>query len=195
MRTHDISTKSRRERLVAHLRNAPTMLLRLGVAALLAGILASCGTSQSVTLHGGSSGSTSATPTTTSSAPSIPGQTSVRPCLGVQSGATSVGTPTRVLTPRPEGMAEPIVAHVGDLLQVRLPSTQVWQLTSTPPADKVTVLQPAGYENAELAVCIWNVRAKGAGTVTLSFTGTANCEPSRPCPAYASRAVFTIEVM
>jgi hypothetical protein len=77
-------------------------------------------------------------------------------------------------------------------VQVRLPLTQQWQLTQA--GQGVALLQPAGIEDDGLRACVWAFTARAAGDVRLTFTGTALCEPSQPCPLYARIELYLVHI-
>jgi len=159
-----------------------SILFIVPIVLLLAFVLAACGTNS-----GSSTGSTGSTPT---SAP-----TTVKD--------TATGCPnTAVINPPP---ANPnvtirltnsngtIVAHNGDLIEVRLPFGQQWSAPTT--AGNVLQLQtPAGYAVSADKVCIWHFIAKNTGTAELSFSSKAICKAGQMCPLYIMRVPFTIDV-
>ncbi len=113
----------------------------------------------------------------------------VRPCPGPYASVAQAGTPALVLTDAaPSGGV-----HVGDLVQVRLPSTQHWTFDNHPgPLDLV---QPAGAQDAQMNVCFWTFRARTTGSVTLYFTGTQPCEgPGTACSTATVPKSFTVSV-
>src|SRR5215470_11755261 len=88
--------------------------------------------------------------------PTQPGNgTTLHPCPGPFGSASGVGSLTLVLspaspqaTPAPNQVDPPPregSAHVGDLLQVRLPITEQWELTQA--GQGVELMRPAGIED------------------------------------------------
>lgn len=164
--------------------SVPPLLLLAAVAAVA--FLAGCGQS-SVTAGAPGAGA----PTATSSTPLIPGGTSIRPCPGPTGSASTAGTPTLVF----KGGASDAsgAAHVGDLIQVRLPVTQHWQLQKA--SASAVIVGQGGVQDGALNACVWSFRATAAGQITLSFVGTALCDqPGVPCPQYARLATYTVTV-
>jgi hypothetical protein len=81
---------------------------------------------------------------------------------------------------------------LGALVQVQLPTQARWSYDSTTPAS--ALLQPAGYEDTQRQVCVWNFRTSQAGTLTLQFTGVGLCEGKGSCPVPVLRETFTVLV-
>lgn len=131
----------------------------------------------------------SPTPRAHSTPSSSPGATS---CPGGSSGTiSSAGTPSVVVNGGlPDRSAS---AHVGDLIQVRLPATFHWSYHAAAPAPEL--LQPAGYEDKGQKVCIWNFRAHSAGTYALRFAGAPICDPKGPCPLVISVSTITLHIV
>jgi hypothetical protein len=85
------------------------------------------------------------------------------------------------------------MAHVGDVIEVRLPFGHQWSgpiLSS----GNLQVQQPAGYAWKSDSVCIWRFVAKSAGTATLNFTSRPLCKPRQMCPMYIAEIPLTITV-
>lgn len=86
-----------------------------------------------------------------------------------------------------------VIAHNGDLIEVRLPFGQQW----AGPAISQGVLQvqqPAGYASMSDKMCIWHFVAQGTGTTQLNFTSRAICKKGQLCPQYVLDVPFTIAV-
>jgi hypothetical protein len=112
----------------------------------------------------------------------------LKPCPGGAGDALSSGTPALILV---DG-ATTGSAHVGDLIQVRLPTSLRWNYTGG-----IAALAPtaqAGEIDASRGICFWNFLAQSAGKGTIDFTGTALCEPMQPCAMFARDAHFTITI-
>lgn len=169
-----------------HLPARFSLSLWLLLAAVVAILLAGCGQS-GATVGAPSVGA----PTTTSSTPSIPGKTSIRPCPGPTGSASAAGTPALVFSGgASEGSG---VAHVGDLIQARLPVTQHWQLQKA--SASAMIVGQGGVQDGALNACVWSFRATAPGQITLTFVGTALCDqPSDPCPQFARLASYTVTV-
>src|SRR5579863_4719234 len=131
------------------------------IVLILAFVLAACGT------NSGSGTSTGSTPVPT--APT----TSNGTAMGCPSNAvvtTSPVTPNvTILLNNSNGT---VVAHNGDLIEVRLPFGQQWSVPTT--TGNVLQLQtPAGYAMSADKVCVWHFIAKSTGTAEVSFSGRA----------------------
>jgi hypothetical protein len=162
--------------------SVPLLLLATIAAALLTG----CGQSSATAGTPGAGA-----PTATSSAPPIPGGTSIRPCPGPTGSASSTGTPALVFSGGASDTSGS--AYVGDLIQVRLPVTQHWQLQQA--SASAVIVGQGGVQDGALNACVWSFRATAAGQITLAFVGTALCDqPGLPCPQYARLATYTVTV-
>lgn len=179
-------------------RLAPLSVLALVLALAVAG----CGAAGTVGASGGSGapggGAASSTPTPKASVnPGGPNKTSVRPCLGPFGSVSDVRPqPAVVLTPAtpPDHTA---TAHIGDVIQVRLPTTRSWRYlnNTSDSSGAVALLQPAGVQDGTLGVCVWNFKALSAGTAALSFAGAPLCDqPGAVCPQNILALDFTITV-
>lgn len=160
---------------------AMTALAACGLLALLA--LAGCG----VTTTNGAAGSapnTTATATASALASSRAGA-----CPGPAGSVNDAGVPALVLTPQTANHSGS--AHVGALVQVRLPDASHWDYLSTA---RLAPLTPAGVHDATVGVCVWNFRPASAGTVKLSFARSAICHPGTPCPMYMQQVSFALDV-
>lgn len=176
------------------------LALRLSGALALAAILAALAGCGVTTGPGGEQGaSTSPSPTGTTqvspTATTRPAATktatssSATPCPASDQGP---GNPALILTPpTPDRSGS---AHVGDMVQVRLPTTTKWSFTSAQPTGTLTATQPSGALIRSVNACVWSFRAAAAGTATLSFIGQAICEPGKPCPNYRLAMNFTVTV-
>jgi predicted small secreted protein len=158
-----------------------SILFIVPIVLILAFVLAACGTN---------SGSGSGTGSTPTSAPTTAKDTAT----GCPSTAVVTPPPaTPNVTIRLTNSNGTIVAHNGDLIEVRLPFGQQWSLPTT--TGNVLQLQtPAGYAVSADKVCIWHFIAKSTGTATLSFSAKAICKPGQMCPLYIMRVPFTIDV-
>lgn len=113
-------------------------------------------------------------------------------CPGGLGAGTGVAAPALVLTIK--DASHESRAHVGEVIQVRLPATQRWTLGKGGEGG-LMLLQPAGYWDERLSTCVWNFKADKAGATTVRFVGTAICEPEQMCPAYAVDEEFSIAVV
>lgn len=179
------------------------LALRLGAALALAALLAMLAGCGVTTGAGGEQGASEApSPTgTTQSAEVSPTATS-RPAATKTATASSAmpcpasdqeaGNPALILTPTTPNRSG--AAHIGDIVQVRLPTTTKWSFTSAQPAGALTATQPSGVLIHAVNACVWSFQAAAAGTATLSFIGQAICEPGKPCPNYRLAMNFTVTV-
>lgn len=179
------------------------LALRLGAALALAALLAVLAGCGATTGPGGEQGaSTSPSPTgTTQPAEASPTATprpaatktapssSAMPC---PAGDQGPGNPALILTPTTPNRSGS--AHIGDIVQVRLPTTTKWSFTSVQPTGTLTATQPSGVLIHAVNACVWSFQAAAAGTATLSFIGQAICEPGKPCPNYRLAMNFTVTV-
>ena len=180
-----------------------SMALRLcGALALLAllGVVAGCG---ATTGPGGEQGvSSSPSPTgATQSAAASPTATSRRAPTTTTTSSSAVacpasdqglGNPALILTPTTPNRSG--AAHVGDMVQVRLPTTTKWTFQSSQPTGMLTTTQPSGVLIHSVNACVWSFQAASAGTVSLPFIGQAICEPGKPCPNYRIAMTFTVTI-
>lgn len=135
--------------------------------------LGACGTPTQTQSSTGTTGGTAsaATATSTASGGVIPGGgMAVRPCPGQVSDATQVGALSLTLTQKNSTGS----LQVGELVQVRLPTTLHWALNNQP--THLTSVGEAGGQDTTLNVCYWTFRAQSAGTDTLNFSGTQPCD-------------------
>jgi hypothetical protein len=125
-----------------------------------------------------------------------------RACDGPDGSVSDVGTVGLVLstsspmaTGTPEvGGLQPYVgsAHVGDIIQVRLPTTNRWNLSTV--TEGLTLLSPSAALDTGHGVCFWNFKAASAGDARIDFVGGALCARGQACPAYARLASFVVHV-
>jgi hypothetical protein len=102
------------------------------------------------------------------------------------------GSPTLILTPTTPDRAGS--AHVGDIVQVRLPTTSKWTYAPAQSAGALSLTQPSGVLIHSLNACVWTFKAVAAGTQTLPFTGQAICKPGQPCADYRIAMTFSVAV-
>lgn len=112
------------------------------------------------------------------------------PCPGGMGSISGAGTPAVVLNQA--GIDVSARAHVGDLVQVRLPASLRWSYAGSAPAG--TLLQPAGYEDLAAKACVWNFRPVSAGTLSLRFSGSGICDAKTKCPQFQLAAFYTVVV-
>lgn len=169
----------------------------LALAALIA-ILAACGVTTAPTGEQGAPLSATPTPTATATT-ALPTPRPAATKTATSSGATpcpasgqSPGNPALILTPTTPNRSGS--AHVGDMVQVRLPTTSKWTFDSSQPTGAMTSTQPSGVLIHSVNACVWSFQAATAATASLSFTGQAICEPGKPCPNYRIAMTFTVTI-
>lgn len=162
-------------------------------------LVAGCGVT---TANGGelSSGTPSATSsaTATASPATSSAPTPTRTTTGGSSAvacpdsSASPGNPTLILTPNTPGRAGS--AHVGDMAQVRLPTTSKWSYAPAQSSGALSLTSPSGVLIHSLDSCVWSFKAVADGTQTLSFTGQPICKPGQSCPDYRIAMTFDVTV-
>ena len=170
-----------------------TLTLTLGL------LVAGCGVT---TANGGESASgtpsatISATATSSPAPPSAP--TPTRTATGGNSAVAcpdssdGPGNPALILTPNTPDRAGS--AHVGDVVQVRLPTSSKWSYAPAQSTGALSPTQPSGVLIHSLNSCVWSFKAAADGTQTLSFTGQAICMAGQPCADYRIALSFTVTV-
>lgn len=130
-----------------------------------------------------------ATRTPTSVTGSVDNGAGSNRCPGGLSAITDIGAPQLILGA--DGILQGTI-HPGELIQVRLPATTRWSFHN---ADtQAGLLQPAGYEDHQHNVCVWNFRPRSTTSLSLTFTGTALCTGKGLCPQYVFRETFSVQV-
>lgn len=104
----------------------------------------------------------------------------------------SAGNPALILTPTTPDRSGS--AHVGDLVQVRLPITSKWTYQSSAPAGTLAAARPSGVLIHAVNACVWSFQAAAVGTASLSFIGQPLCDPGKPCPNYRIAMSFTLTI-
>ncbi|GAC1359212.1 MAG: hypothetical protein NVSMB38_42790 [Ktedonobacteraceae bacterium] len=94
---------------------------------------------------------------------------------------------------KPSQMNASITAHVGDVVEIRLPFGQRWTGPTTSQGS-LEIQQPSGYAWKTDKVCIWRFTAKSAGTTNLEFHQQALCKAGQLCPMYIAEFPFVITV-
>jgi hypothetical protein len=130
------------------------------------------------------------TSTSTSTSTSTPATgLDTQACAGPLGSVSDAGTPGLLLTPASVSGQ----AHVGDLIQVRLPMTNRWDFN--PGSSGLAPLQPAAVRDMTSKACFWNFRGQSTQDVKLSFMQTALCAANSPCPLYARQVTFTVHIV
>lgn len=172
----------------------------VGPLTLALGLLvAGCGVT---TANGGESASRtpsatiSATATASPAPPSVPTPTRTgaggASAVACPDSSDSPGNPSLILTPTTPNRAGS--AHVGDMVQVRLPTSSKWSYGQAQSSGALSPTQPSGVLIHSLNSCVWSFKAIADGTQTLSFTGQAICKPGQPCADYRIAMTFSVSV-
>ncbi|GAC1393117.1 MAG: hypothetical protein NVS4B12_16570 [Ktedonobacteraceae bacterium] len=165
-------------------RSLPSFFLAL-VLLVLTCLVVACGSNIGSGSGAGSSGPTNPSPT------AVKGYGTAQGCPSdlVVSNAPSAAN---VIVKLNQTHA-PITAHVGDVVEIRLPFGQRWT-GPTALQGTLEVQQPSGYAWKTDNVCVWRFVAKSAGTTTLEFHGQALCKAGQLCPMYIAEFPFVITV-
>ncbi|HEX5439431.1 MAG TPA: hypothetical protein VFW76_00980, partial [Ktedonobacterales bacterium] len=138
----------------------------------------------------------SATATASPAPPSVP--TATRTGAGGSSavacpdGSGGPGNPALILTPTtPDRTGS---AHIGDVVQVRLPTSSKWSYGPTQSSGALSLTQPSGVLIHSLNSCVWTFKAVADGTQTLTFTGQPICKAGQPCPDYRIAMTFSVAI-
>lgn len=162
--------------------------LNLLVLFLLAFLFAGCGK----TSTGGSSTVGSSPTAISTSAPTpVKGYGSVNGCPS-NIVVTTKPTNANVIL-QPSDINTTIIAHNGDVIEVRLPFGHKW----AGPLVSQGILQlqsPAGYAWKTNNACIWRFVAQGTGSAQLNFSGRPLCKPKQMCPLFIMAIPFKITV-
>ena len=141
----------------------------------------------------GSNGGTGAGGSTPTPAPKTPVATSAGTSEGCPSTATISGTPSKPDVTILATTSDTVIAHNGNLIEVRLPFGQSWSGPTTSQG-VLQLQQPAGYASQTDKACIWHFIAQGTGTQTLTFSAHAICQKGQLCPMYVLSRQFTVDV-
>ncbi len=110
-------------------------------------------------------------------------------CPGGIDNDVSAGVPQLVLGVG--GVRAGQVRH-GELIQVRLSATNRWSFHGT--GTLAGLLQPAGIEDQQHHICIWNFRPQTVTSLTLTFIGTSLCVGKGACPQFRLNETFSVQV-
>ncbi len=109
---------------------------------------------------------------------------------------TVVSTPPKLanVTIRDTDINSTVTAHVGDIIEVRLPFGQKWTGPSSLPSN-LQQQQPAGYAWTSDNVCIWRFTAQSVGRAQLDFHSQALClKKDEACPGVITKDTIIIDV-
>lgn len=174
-------------------------VMRLIGLLALALLMAGCGIT---TANGGElasdtpSATISATVTPSPVPPSVPTPTRTATggtgAVACPDSSDSPGNPALILTPTtPDRTGS---AHVGDIVQVQLPTTSKWTYTPAQSAGALSPTSPSGVLIHSLNSCVWSFKAVADGAQTLSFMGQAICKVGQPCADYRIAMTFSVTV-
>jgi len=167
----------------------------LALALLVAGCGVTTGSGGELA-SGTPSATISATATPSPAPPSAP--TPTRTTTGGNSAVAcpdssdGPGSPTLILTPTTPDRAGS--AHVGDIVQARLPTSSKWSYGPTQSSGALSPTQPSGVLIHALNSCVWSFKAVADGTQTLTFTGQPICKAGQPCPDYRIAMTFSVAI-
>lgn len=150
-------------------------------------IVAACGTNAGSGTSTGSTGSSPANPSPTA----VKGYGTAQGCPSDFVVSTAPSTANVVV--KPSQTNGTVTAHVGDVVEIRLPFGQRWT-GPTASAGGLEIQQPSGYAWKTDKVCIWRFTAKSAGTTNLEFHEQALCKAGQLCPMYIAEFPFVITV-
>jgi len=150
-------------------------------------IVAACGSNAGSGTSTGGTGSSPANPSPTA----VKGYGTAQGCPSDMVVSTAPSAANVLVKPSQTNAA--ITAHVGDVVEIRLPFGQRW---TGPTASEggLTIQQPAGYAWKTDNVCVWRFTAKSTGTTNLEFHQQALCKAGQLCPMYVVEVPFVINV-
>ena len=159
-----------------------SLFLIVSLALLLVFVLAACGSNGGI---GAGAGST-ATPQPTL----VQGHGTDNGC---PNNAIVTTAPTANVTIKLADAHSPVVAHVGDVIEIQLPFGLRWT-SPTPSGGELQLQTPAGYAATAPKMCIWHYSAQSAGVAHLTFLARVICKKDILCPLAVRIVMFTIEV-
>jgi hypothetical protein len=153
----------------------------------LAGIVAACGSNAGSGTTTGGTGSSPVNPSPTA----VKGYGTAQGCPSDMVVSTAPSAANVVVQSSQKNAT--ITAHVGDVVEIRLPFGQRWT-GPTVSQGNLTIQQPSGYAWKTDKVCVWRFTAKAVGTTSLDFHQQALCKPGQLCPMYIAEFPFVINV-
>ena len=169
---------------MSHIPHPHRPIVLIGLLSILLLVLAVYGPKASSTTTG--SGSSSPTPTTTSR-----GYGSIHGC---PSDAVVSNAPKQAnVIIGNKDINSTVIAHTGDIIEVRLPFGQKWSGPAFIPSN-LQQQQPAGYASTPDNACIWRFVAQSAGVAQLDFYMQALFLNGQICPMFIADMPFTIDV-
>ncbi len=153
----------------------------------LAFALSACGAGS--TNSGSSGGSTGSTPT---AAPTpVKGYGTSHGC---PSDMVVSATPAKAnVVIKPANTSNTITAHVGDVIEVRLPFGHKWGGPNSSPSN-LQLQSPAGYAWTAESVCVWRFKATGSGSTQIDFSSQPLCKAGQMCPMYILELSFKVNI-
>jgi hypothetical protein len=103
------------------------------------------------------------------------------------------GHPALVLTPLT--LDHSASAHVGDMVQVRLPTTTKWTYDAAQVSGPLIPAQPSGVLVRAVSACVWTFKANAKGAELLTFEGQAICRAGQPCPNFRVKLAFSVSIV
>jgi len=94
---------------------------------------------------------------------------------------------------KPANANSTITAHVGDVVEVRLPFGHKWGGPNTA-VSNLQLQSPAGYAWIADSVCVWRFNATGTGSTVLNFSSQPLCKAGQMCPMYILELAFKVNV-
>ncbi len=153
--------------------------------------VAACGTNAGSS-SGGSTGSSSGSGTSSKShAATVKGYGTAQGCPS--DSVVSSAPPAANVVVKQNMTHSPIMAHVGDIIEIQLPFGHKWTGPNASQGN-LEIQQPAGYAWKTDNICVWRFIAKAAGTTKLDFHLQALCKKGEMCPMYIAVVPFTITV-
>jgi hypothetical protein len=175
---------------MSHIPHPQRQIAIISILGILLLVLAACGPNASSSTTGAPTPHSTPYPTPTPTATAVGGYGD-HGCPG--NTVVSTAPKQANVTIRLTDINSTVSAHVGDLIEIRLPFGQKWSGPSSIPAN-LQQQQPAGYAFTSDNVCIWRFAAQSAGTAHLDFHSQALCSKGEMCPMFITNETFTIEV-
>ena len=164
----------------------------IGILSAFLLVLSACGVGASSTTTGSNPGSTSTPGTSpTATVTTNKGYTSLHGCPG--NAVVSTAPKQANVTIQNKDINSTVTAHVGDIIEIRLPFGQKWSGPLLVPAN-LQQQQPVGYAFPSGNVCVWRFIAQGVGIAHLEFHSQAICAMGQMCPMFIVVDPFTIDV-
>ncbi len=154
----------------------------------LALVLSACGASQ--TGGTGSAGNTP-TPAPTAAPTAVKGYGTSHGC---PSDMVVSNAPTAAnVVIRPANSTGTVTAHVGNVIEVRLPFGHKWGGPNSSPSN-LQLQSPSGYASSADSACVWRFTATETGSTVINFISQPLCKAGQMCPMYILRIAFNVDV-